>query len=401
MICGYLDPQRDGVADYTMRLATQLRHVGVEPVLLTSEKCADHGPNALGATRRWNLIGVLRTAWCLRRLQVDIVHVQFAPSLYHFSRVIGLLPAFLPRSLPLLVTLHEYGVWPQDGRPHAWRSRLWSAVERRNLIGRETLLLVPRARLVLVASEEHLDVLARRFPRTVRPARVVPIGLNVAVQVADREVARAGIRKELGAPPDAPIVAFFGFLHPVKALDRLIQATAALRDCWPDIHLLLTGGAESHSVDEAAAQEIVAGLEQVSRDCGMTDRVHITGYLPDAEISRLLSGADVAALPFLNGVTPKSGSLLAAFAAELPVVATAPPGQLREPTEDAGILRIPPGDTAALTAALRRVLSDRKLAERLRNVGRTIAASHSWDAIAATHAEMYADVHSAEESRSA
>jgi glycosyltransferase involved in cell wall biosynthesis len=120
------------------------------------------------------------------------------------------------------------------------------------------------------------------------------------------------------------------------------------------------------------------------------DQVHFTGYLPAAEVSRLLQAADVAAFPFNAGVTRKSGSLLAALAAGVPVVATAPPGEVRGPTEAGGVLRVPPRDTAALSDALGRVLSDRALADRLTAAGRAAAARHSWDAIAAAHAGVYA-----------
>jgi glycosyltransferase involved in cell wall biosynthesis len=116
----------------------------------------------------------------------------------------------------------------------------------------------------------------------------------------------------------------------------------------------------------------------------------LTGYLPGAEVSRLLQAADAAAFPFNAGVTRKSGSLLAALAAGVPVVATAPPGEVRWPAEAEGVLRVPPRDTAALTGALGRVLSDRALADRLGAAGRALAASQSWDAIAAVHAEVYA-----------
>ncbi len=46
----------------------------------------------------------------LRRLHLDVIHVQFAPSVFGFSRAVGLLPLLLPRGVPLIVTLHEYGV---------------------------------------------------------------------------------------------------------------------------------------------------------------------------------------------------------------------------------------------------------------------------------------------------
>ena len=154
----------------------------------------------------------------------------------------------------------------------------------------------------------------------------MPIGLNIRIEPGLDAQARAGVRRDLGAPDDAPLVAFFGFFHPVKALDRLVAAVAAIRDTWPEVHLLLLGGVESHSVDAAVAQEILQQLDQVITETGMTERVHITGYLPDAEISRLFSATDVAALPFNDGVTSKSGSMLA-FALGVPVIATAPPGR--------------------------------------------------------------------------
>jgi glycosyltransferase involved in cell wall biosynthesis len=63
---------------------------------------------------------------------------------------------------------------------------------------------------------------------------------------------------------------------------------------------------------------------------------------------------------------------------------------VRWPTEAEGVLRVPPRDAAALTDALGRVLNDRALAGRLAAAGRALAASQSWDRIAAVHAEVYA-----------
>jgi hypothetical protein len=63
---------------------------------------------------------------------------------------------------------------------------------------------------------------------------------------------------------------------------------------------------------------------------------------------------------------------------------------VRGPAEVDGVLRVPPRDTAALTDALGRILSDPVLAGRLSVAGRALAASQSWDAIAAVHAEVYA-----------
>lgn len=391
LVCGYLDPTRDGVADYTRRLAVHLRPTGLEPLVVTTYEWARAaGEGAVGVTERWDVRGVAAAARALRRLDLDLVHLQFAPSVFGSSRAVGLLPLFLPTRIPLIVTLHEYGVWSGQGRARRVRSALWSAAERRGYADRETLLLAPRAAYLLVPSPEHLDVLRGRFPRHAPATLEVPIGLNVEVATGDQAQARADVRRELSAPPAAPLVVFFGFLHPEKALDRLIAAVAAVRAQRPGAQLLLIGGAESHSVSSAAAHQLRLELEQVAAACGVQDQVHFTGYLPDAEVFRLLQAADAAAFPFNAGVTRKSSSLLAALAAGVPVVATAPPGEVRGPTEADGVLRVPPCDTAALTDALGRVLGDRALADRLTAAGRALAASQSWDAIAAVHAEVYA-----------
>ncbi|HEY9376108.1 MAG TPA: glycosyltransferase family 4 protein [Jiangellaceae bacterium] len=389
LVCGYLDPTRDGVADYTRRLAVHLRSAGLDPVVVTTHDWARvSGEDAVGVTQRWDVSGVVSAARAIRHMALDLVHVQFAPSVFGFSRAVGVLPRFLPRQIPLIVTLHEYGVWSSGTRGRGVRSALWSAVERWGYAERETLLLAPRATCLLVPSAEHLTVLRSRLPRHAPPTLEVPIGLNVEITAVDKAQARAEVRRALCATPDAPLVVFFGFLHPEKELDQLIAAVAAVQVQLPGTQLMLIGGEESHSVPSSAAHELRRRLEQIAASTGV--QVHFTGYLPDPEVSRLLQAADVAAFPFSMGVTRKSSSLLAALAAGLPVVATAAPGERPASRESDGVFLVQPGDTAGLADALVQVLGDPALADRLTTAGRARAASHGWDAIAAAHAEVYA-----------
>jgi len=392
LICGYLDRLHDGVADYSLRLAAHLTAADLQPILITTHSWSDVSREpAVGVTKRWHVLGVLAAARAIRKLDLDLIHVQFAPSVFGFSRAVGLLPLLLPRHIRLIVTLHEYGVWAPRHPGRGLADRLWSVVERPGWIDRETLALISRADGLLVPSAEHLSVLAARFGSRMPPAREVPIGLNVRISSRLDEQARAVVRRDLGMPADAPLVAFFGFFHPAKALDQLIIAVSELRDTWPDVHLLLLGGIESHSVDASAARGLLKLLEKAMVDTGMRERVHITGYLPDEEISRMFGAADVAAFPLTNGVTSKSGSLLTAFALGVPVIATAPPGEVTTPTEIDGVLRVPPSNTPALVDALRRILMDHALADRLRAAGRAVAARRSWDVITAVHRQIYAE----------
>jgi glycosyltransferase involved in cell wall biosynthesis len=393
LVCGYLDPVRDGVADYTGQLARHLPSVGVHPVICTAYRCVrTAGPQVVGVTGRWNVPGVRRAARVIARLRLDVVHVQFAPSAFGFCRAVGLLPGLVACGTPVVVTVHEYGVWAPGGPGGRLRSVFWSAVERWGGVDREMLLLPGCADRLLVTAPEHLQVLGTRFPGRALAAQYVPIGPNIAVAPVDRHRAAAAVRIALGRSPQALLAVFFGFLHPVKGLARLIEAVARVRQERPNLELVFAGGQESHSVPAGAAAGLRRDLEEVARGHGVADHVVFTGYLPEDDISRLLLAADTAVFPFDNGVTAKSGSLLAALCHGVPTIATSPPGTLTQVREVEGVLRVPPRDTAALAEALRRVLGDRALAGRLAAAGAVGAAARTWPAIAATHAKLYAEV---------
>ena len=115
----------------------------------------------------------------------------------------------------------------------------------------------------------------------------------------------------------------------------------------------------------------------------------MTGYVPEEEASRLLSGADVGALPFNEGVTLKSGTLITMLAHGLPVIATRP-----DPPEpdlaDGRLLRlVERRDVPGLAATLLDLLSSPSQRARLGEAGRAYARSLSWRAMAERHAEVY------------
>jgi glycosyltransferase involved in cell wall biosynthesis len=397
LVCGHFDPARDGVADYTRQLARHLRRHGVDALVCTSSAYARGGEDAVVAvTDRWDLRGVLRAARELAQLRLDVIHVQYAPSAFGFCRAVGLLPRLGLAGTPVLATLHEYGVWSPSGAGGWLRSAAWSALERRGLADRETLLLTLHADRLLVTGTEHLPVLSERFPGCGVAATYVPIGPNIAL--APLEHTRPAVRRSLGLALDAPLILFFGFLHPVKGLERLIEATADVRRGQPGLRLVLAGGGESHSVLGGAAAALRRQLQDVACRHGIEDDVTFTGYLPEQDVSGLLHAADVAVFPYDAGVTDKSGSLLAALAHGVPTIATSAPGaagaagMAGTDVASDGVLRVPPRDTAALAQALRLLLSDPGLAARLAAAGRAYAAGRTWEAVAATHARTYDEV---------
>jgi glycosyltransferase involved in cell wall biosynthesis len=359
LLCGRHLPDQDGVADYTARLAAALMTYGVEPVLVGGA-----GGNGTVVAQRWDLRGTVRAARQLRRLDLDVLHVQWAPSAYGFRGAVGLLPLLL-RGTPVVTTLHEYGWWAW---PPQVPDRLWRLLEQRGWADREGLLLTTRSRAVVATNEAHV-----RAQRSGRLPVVVPLVANV----------------EVSAPVTARtpgLLVFFGFVHPVKGVRYLLEALAELRRQGRDLTLVVAGGFTSLALPQEQARAFRAELEQLAE--GLP--VRFTGHLAAAEVSALLRAADLVVLPLTAGVTTRNGALLAAFAHGAPVVATAPDEPDPALVDGANVLLLPERrDGAALARAVARALDDPHLREQVAAGGERLAAGRSWDAVAQRHLELY------------
>ena len=372
MLHGRADPSRDGVADYTGRLGEALRAAETEVL----DVPVDPGPR-----------GAVAAARAVRAGAVDVVHLQFAPSAFGFSGWPGAAMPDLLAGRPLVTTVHEYGWWSWAPRVP---ERLWRPLERARLLDRETGRLLPRSAAVVTTNAEHERSVHTRFPGS--PVLRLPIPPNVTVEPGTD---RAATRARWSVPDDAEVVAFFGFVHPVKGLRYLVDALARLADEHPRLHLLVLGGFTSLALpaDEAAAfREELTGHVAAA---GVADRVTITGHLPAAEVSAALAAADLAAFPFTAGATTKSGALLAALDHGLPTIVTRRPDQ-GEDAElvDGRTVVVAPAvrDADVLVTALRRLLDDPVLAKEIGAAGRELLTGRDWDTLAARHREVYAAV---------
>jgi glycosyltransferase involved in cell wall biosynthesis len=323
---------------------------------------------------------VLAAARRLRALRPDLVHVQFAPSAFRFAPWVGLLPDLV--GAPVVATLHEYGWW---AAPSWVPAAVWRPLERRGRFDRETWRLGPRAAALVTTNAGHAAAVRGRLGRD---AVRVPLAPNVPdAGPADRDRTRA----RLAIPADAQVVAFFGFVHPVKGVRYLIEALAALRAAGRDrLHLLVLGGFTSLALPQDEADAFRAELEGRVRDAGVAGHVTITGHLPADQVSAALHASDVAAFPFTAGATTKSGALLSAFAHRLPTVVTAadpPDPELVDGRTAVVVPRV--RDAPALAAVLERLLDDPDMRARVAAGGAGLGVARSWPAIARAHRELY------------
>jgi glycosyltransferase involved in cell wall biosynthesis len=386
LVSGEFDPERDGVSDYTARLAAHLREQGAEALVLTTHERAGAGGGAIGLATAWDLREVRGATRTLRRMRLDVVHVQFAPSSYGYRGAIGALPLLLAGGPRLAVTLHDYGRWSWRPRwlPAPVAPSLWRGAERRGLWDRETLLLTSRADRLVVTSPSHAEVLRGRLPS--RADRVVEIPTGPGIEPVDLD--RAAARARLGVGSRVPVLVFSGYVHPISGIPYLLDAAVRLRSSFPDLRLFVIGGFEDPGTGPGSSpyrHEVQALIDGRA----LSQTVHITGWQPERRVSTLLRAADVAVFPFTAGVTARIGSVLAALEHRVPTVATAasPPDPALE--DGRHLLLVPRRDSGALAAAVTRLLTDKELGLRLAEAGAELAAHHSWPSIAAAHLGLY------------
>jgi glycosyltransferase involved in cell wall biosynthesis len=228
---------------------------------------------------------------------------------------------------------------------------------------------VVHAREIVVQSA--LAVRVERFLCRHFADRVIAVSYAVAAQLDPANVlvldeyldpdefspAHAGaFRARCGLADDAPVVGAVARLDPLKGLDVLVDAFAIVRAARPDAGLVMVGSP-------------VLGQDNYARE--LRARVNATpgAQLLEArdDIPEVMADLDVLTLP---SVEPESYGLVLveALASGTPVVATdhGGPPEIVQRASPGTARTVPPGDAAALAAALLELLPERTSPERRR-----------------------------------
>lgn len=178
---------------------------------------------------------------------------------------------------------------------------------------------------------------------------------------------KAQARRLLDVPAGAPVLLFFGFIRRYKGLHVLLDAMPEVIERLPDVRLVVAG----EFYDDPAPYHA-----QIRRH-GLGDHVLLRpDYIPQDEVARYFSAADVVVQPYLSAT--QSGIASIAFHFGRPLIVT-DVGGLAEvvPHEEAGLV-VPPDDASTLAATIVRFFEE-DLGEKLTEGVRQARQNHSWD----------------------
>lgn len=191
---------------------------------------------------------------------------------------------------------------------------------------------------VIANSRKVGEAVAAAVPQVAERVHVVVNGMEIAAAPP------ASIRRELGLPDDAILLAAVGAVERRKGFDLLIDALPSLD---ARVHAVLVGG---------GADADRARLQAQARERGVADRVHFLGRRADGPA--VTAGCDAFVLPSRS--EGFSVAMLEGMAAGLPVVMTdvggAWEGLAPRDGRPAGGWIVPVGDADALGGALREVV---------------------------------------------
>ncbi|QGN56338.1 glycosyltransferase [Novosphingobium sp. Gsoil 351] len=234
------------------------------------------------------------------------------------------------------------------------------------------ILALSRAQALVVPSTILRNIALETWRQPLSKVHLIPNGVATARFTAKPK--RDALPRLIKRPGERWLGTFAG-LRAVKNLPRLVRAFAGLAEPW---HLVIAGeGPESAAI-----------LAEAER-CQVADRVHLTGFIADP--ASLIGLFDLYALSSDSEQAPMS--VIEAMAAGLPVASPAVGDIAAMVGEGNRPYITPPGDEAALAAALRVLAEAPRLRAAIGTENRARArAEFDEDRMVSRHAALYARV---------
>ena len=302
----------------------------VRRVIVPQSQSPTEAASADGNRSPADMLRLTRAVW---REKPDVF---FSPSVYTYFP--------LPPFQAAVVTVHDAIAerFPELTLPSRRARLMW-----RLKVG----LAVRQARLVLTVSDFSARDIARYLhiaPERIREAVEAPAP---TFHPSADPARAAAVCRRLGLPEGARWFIYVGGFNPHKYVDLIVRAHAAvLQNAGsPPPYLLLVGAIEGDVFHGNQGQ-----IRRAIAAAGTESLVKWTGFVPDEDLVHLHSDALALVLP--SACEGFGLPAIEAAACGAPAIATTE-SPLPELLEGGGIF-IAPGDEAALTAAMRRMLSE-------------------------------------------
>lgn len=285
-----LPPKRGGLADHTAALATNLHEAGHQVTVISSVGVGGATPYTVRPVMDdWRDVALLAAE--LTAIPSDAILLwQYVPHMYGHGGVNSQLTSFMGwlnrMGRKQVVLTHEIAA------DYSWHpGRFWFAWNHR----RQWKKILRFANVIPVSTSRWVEEWSARRPDVAKKLFTLPSPSSIpraTLPAADR----LQWRRENRLPENAKIIAYFGTFSMAKGIPWVIDGWRySLRPNQPVAFVLIGSAPEI---------PLASDLRALYRPLG---------YVKSHEVSRALHAADIVALPFIDGVSERRTTVMAAL----------------------------------------------------------------------------------------
>jgi glycosyltransferase involved in cell wall biosynthesis len=316
----------------------------------------------------------------VRSCSPDVVHIQHEYGIFGFDdRFLHLLAGLREIRVPVVVTLHTVHTPSSLDVGCCWRMdrKLPSLLD----IEAEQRRLCELCDRVVVHQDYPMRTTLLDQGTPADQVASIPHGT-----FREPGILNALAKKHLGYAAETPLLVAFGYFEPSKNHKCLLEAFSLLRLRQPNAKLWIGGHVRWPS---PPALEYKTRIVNLVDELGLREHVTLCAEpLSEADLSVLLSAADVGCFVYREDTYSSSGALHRMLGSGRPIVAAHIP-KFHELGRVAPEILVDPDSPEEVARALLRLLDDRSFRTAIVTRILQFAAQTSWPVVAEAHLEVY------------
>ncbi len=294
-----------------------------------------------------------------RKYNPDIIHT-------HWIIPQGIIGTILKKiyKVPLIVTIHGSDLFPL-------KNFLFKKMQK---------IILKNCDVCTVNSEATKNEVVRRFPEFSNKLNIIPMGVDTKIFSKNNR-----IKNKFKQYKNKKIILFVGRLNEQKGVDYLIKAIPIVKNKFPNTLLLVIGEGEYKRE-----------LEKLVSSLSVNENIKFLGAIEHKKTADYYNLADVFVLP---SITSKIGTeglglvLLEAMACGTCVIATSSGGIKFIVRDNENGLLVRERNEIDLANNIIKVLSDKKLRDKLAENGRNyVKEKYDWANIVGKFDEIYREL---------
>lgn len=291
---------------------------------------------------------------------------RYQPSVYHSLR--DFLPLCVPNTVKTVVTAHDFN-WvqrPSIAAPVPWKG--WVNSLYGQPMHAHTIRVADH--IVCISQQTKRDLFSL-YPETQKPVSVIHHGVN------REDFGYGNIGSKIRVYGKTRYILSVGHGRPYKNPEGTMRAFARIKrqPRHVDVRLLVVGRGDTRS-----------RLQALARRLNIENHIDFVGLVSNAELAFLMQHALLLSFPSLwEGF---GLPVIEAFTFGCPVIASNV-ASLKEIATGAAWMINDPGSVTEIAAAMRTIINNISVRERLRQHGLKRAKQFTWDRAAQAYVEIY------------